>query len=65
MNECLSKIPARQRALLEYRYARRETIKEVAARTKQTANAIYQKLGRLRRALQQCIDGKVSAGDLA
>jgi RNA polymerase sigma-70 factor (ECF subfamily) len=63
MEECLQALPAKQRALLEDRYARRETIRQVAQRTGQSANALYQKLRRLRRALQECIDRKVARGD--
>ncbi len=52
---CLQRLPARQRDLLGLRYWRGMSIKEIANRLGQQANATYTSLSRIRKALERCI----------
>jgi len=53
--ECLSKLAASQRDLLNLRYGHNLSVKEVAARQGRQAGAVYTTLSRIRKALERCI----------
>ncbi|RMG35855.1 MAG: sigma-70 family RNA polymerase sigma factor [Planctomycetota bacterium] len=59
--ECLKKLRPRDRELIEQRYAPGATGKAVAERLGRPLNAVYQSLGRIRRALHECISRRLSA----
>jgi RNA polymerase sigma-70 factor (ECF subfamily) len=52
---CLQRLPQRQRDLLSLRYWRGLSVKEIAGRLGQQANATYTLLSRIRKALERCI----------
>lgn len=56
LEECLRKLPRRDRRLLRDCYADLATLKEVAARAGRTANSLYKWLDRVREGLLRCID---------
>jgi RNA polymerase sigma-70 factor (ECF subfamily) len=58
--DCLKKLPSRQRELLDARYAPGGSVKEIAERRGQSAGAISVTLSRIRKALANCIDAKIN-----
>lgn len=61
MVECLGKLRARDRELIEQRYAPGEKGKHLAEQIGRPANSVYQSLGRIRRVLMECIQRRLSA----
>lgn len=59
--ECLKKLRPRDRELIEQRYAPGTTGKALAERLGRPLNAVYQSLGRIRRALHECINRRLAA----
>lgn len=55
LQQCLSKLSQRDRALVEECYRSGVQIKEVADRMHRPVNAVYQSLSRIRRTLFECI----------
>ncbi len=66
LEECLGKLPARRRELLEELYASGQTVCEFAQRTGQTKTSLYQLVSRMRRSLSDCVHSRLAAqgGDL-
>jgi RNA polymerase sigma-70 factor (ECF subfamily) len=60
LNECLAKLPAHQRELVESRYAAGSSIGRLAAACGRTESAVSQSLYRIRTALSRCIRGQLS-----
>ena len=60
--QCLQRLSAKQRSLLERRYGRDESVHEIATRLEQSANAVAVTLFRLRKTLSACIRGAMSTG---
>ena len=59
---CVSRLRESDRRLLRQRYEQRDTtIRQVAAATGQTANALYKNLQRIRRQLYLCVDRKLAS----
>jgi RNA polymerase sigma-70 factor, ECF subfamily len=56
---CLSRLAADQRELLNQRYGRNLSVKEVAARQGRQAGAVYTMLSRIRKALERCIQNSL------
>lgn len=56
LQRCLEKLPANNRSLVLAAYEPGSTIDDLAARMGKNANALYQQLWRLRRALEQCVE---------
>jgi RNA polymerase sigma-70 factor, ECF subfamily len=52
---CLGRLAANQRELLNQRYGHNLSVKEVAARQGRQAGAVYTMLSRIRKALERCI----------
>ena len=59
--ECLAKLRAMDRKLIEQRYAPGEKGKHVAERMGRPANSVYQSLGRIRKFLMECIQRRLAA----
>lgn len=64
LQHCLQKLHARDRELIEKRYQPGITGKELAEALGRPANSVYQSLGRIRRALLECIERQLSAAEL-
>jgi RNA polymerase sigma-70 factor (ECF subfamily) len=56
LEQCLQKLPAAQRALVESRYMEGVSVNDLAARQGRAANAVSAQLYRVRRLLADCID---------
>ena len=61
LGECLAKLRAKDRKLIEQRYAPGEKGKHVAERMGRPANSVYQSLGRIRKILMECIQRRLAA----
>ena len=61
--ECVSQLSAPDRKLLEDCYTGPEPIHEVASRAGRSANAVYNALARIRRAVQECVRRRLSQED--
>lgn len=60
LSECLQKLPAHQRELVEARYAADGSVSRIAKSWGRTESAISQSLYRIRAALSRCIRGRLS-----
>ena len=58
--DCMKKLPAGDRELIELRYAGEETVLEIAQRTGRQSNTLYKALERIRRTLMKCIEDAVT-----
>ncbi len=56
LKECMEKLAAIDRRLIERRYASERSLAELAAETGRTSNALYKSMQRIRRTLLQCIE---------
>jgi len=55
LSQCLSKLPARDRQLVEQRYTEGATVQSVAHQLGRSTDSIYKALQRIRRTLGDCI----------
>jgi len=60
LDQCLQKLPSRDRELIRERYRPGTTGKEVASSLGRPQNAVYQSLGRIRRVLLECIQRRLA-----
>jgi RNA polymerase sigma-70 factor, ECF subfamily len=60
MRQCLETLPARQREMLRRRYGQGESVRALAASQGQAASALATALFRIRRALWNCIQQRLS-----
>jgi RNA polymerase sigma-70 factor (ECF subfamily) len=58
LDDCLGKLPAAQRSLVEAYYHERSDIATVAERSGRTVAATYKMLQRIRQALQLCVESQ-------
>lgn len=56
LEECLAKLPAAQRALVERRYSGGETVQAIAAKERKAPNAVAALLYRVRKLLADCVE---------
>lgn len=63
--ECMEKLRPRDRELIQQRYAPGERGKHVAEQMGRPVNSVYQSLGRIRRALLECIQRRLSTGGVS
>lgn len=63
LQQCLNKLPDASRRLVLMAYESGSTIDSLASRTGKKANALYQQLWRLRRALEQCVEETLKTGE--
>lgn len=61
LSVCLGKLRPQDRELMERRYAPGENGKSVAEDLGRPINAVYQSLGRIRRALLECVNRQLAA----
>ena len=59
--DCLKRLRAKDRELIEQRYAPGERGKHLAEQIGRPANSVYQSLGRIRRALLDCVEKQLTA----
>jgi RNA polymerase sigma-70 factor, ECF subfamily len=60
LDACMKKLPPRQHELVRRRYADGQKLKEIAAATRQSANALAAMLFRARRAILRCMKGRLA-----
>jgi len=60
--ECMTKLPDRDRNLIELRYAEGATTLSVAEATGRSTDAVYKALARIRRTLHDCIQRALGIG---
>jgi RNA polymerase sigma-70 factor (ECF subfamily) len=60
LHRCLGRVTASARELLQMRYGEGLTAIEVAARLCRTADAVYQALSRIHRALRECVEKELA-----
>lgn len=60
MRRCVDKLPADDKQLIQDRYARNVTSRELAAELGRPANSVYKAIQRIRRTLRVCIEKAVS-----
>lgn len=62
LEECLQKLPAEQRSLVEAYYYDRTDVESLAGRSGRTVAATYKMLQRIRQALQACVERQAEPG---
>ena len=62
LSDCLDKLRASDRQLIQKRYAPGATGDDVAHELGRPANSVYQSIGRVRRVLLECIRRRLAAG---
>ena len=60
LRHCLGKLKAKDRELIELRYASEGEAKDLAEQLGRPANSVYQSIGRIRKALQECVQRRVA-----
>jgi RNA polymerase sigma-70 factor (ECF subfamily) len=58
LDQCLEKLDARQRSLLDHRYSRGASLLDIASRCGRSPGAVQVALARVRQALLRCIEGE-------
>ncbi len=61
LEECLARLPEQQRKLLDHKYGRSESSREIADVFGQSESWVRTSLCRVRTALRQCIENKINA----
>jgi RNA polymerase sigma-70 factor (ECF subfamily) len=64
LDQCLGKLPADQRVLIEGYYQQRTPIEALARNTERSAEAVYKALQRIRAALRACIERSMQLGSV-
>jgi RNA polymerase sigma-70 factor (ECF subfamily) len=64
LEHCLDQLPEKSRQLLELRYERSLKIEQIAAELQATLDAIYQSLSRIRARLLDCVNRRLSTGEV-
>lgn len=62
LRDCLGRLPATQRRIVEEVYSGDRSMKEIAEGASQTPNAVYKLLRRIRAALYDCVERKPAPG---
>jgi RNA polymerase sigma-70 factor (ECF subfamily) len=65
LDDCIGKLPERQRELVRRRYAEQASVKSLAGEYGQTATALAVLLHRVRLALGRCVERSVAGGEVA
>lgn len=60
LDDCVAALPEKSRRMLSLRYEARQTVEEVAKATGQTFDGVTKALYRLRQALTDCVERKLS-----
>lgn len=61
--QCVESLPAKQRELIELRYASDMSISEVARQTSQAVKSLYKSLARVRLRLAECVRKRLALGE--
>jgi RNA polymerase sigma-70 factor (ECF subfamily) len=64
LQECVEKLPPKQRELLRLRYDEEKSIDAIAQTLQRSIDAVYKGLSRIRQTLHNCIDRALAVGDL-
>jgi RNA polymerase sigma-70 factor (ECF subfamily) len=62
LNDCMDRLNAARRELLDRRYLHGESIEQIAARLRKTPNVVSASLYRIRKALLGCIESRLATG---
>jgi RNA polymerase sigma-70 factor (ECF subfamily) len=62
LQTCLRKLPEAHRKVILLRYYEDQDIDEIAAKTNQTAGAVYRLLSRIRKLLNECVQQQITTG---
>ncbi|MAS95769.1 MAG: RNA polymerase subunit sigma-70 [Verrucomicrobiales bacterium] len=65
LRKCVSKLPEKQKELVELRYRPGASVQKIAADQGKTEGAISQALLRIRQALQQCVEKRLTSEGMA
>ncbi len=60
LSQCMQQLRPKDRELLQMRYASGSNGDKVAQQLKRPANSVYQSLGRIRRALMECVQHRLA-----
>jgi RNA polymerase sigma-70 factor (ECF subfamily) len=60
LDDCVAALPEKSRRMLSLRYEGRQSVEEVARATGQSFDAVTKALYRLRQALTECVERKLS-----
>jgi len=63
LDQCLGKLPAEQRGIVEAYYFRRRRIDTIAAETRRSVDSVYKALQRIRSMLRRCIEQAEQTGE--
>lgn len=63
LTDCLTRLPAKDRTLIELRYRGSHSIPQVAEQVNRTSSAVYKALSRIHERLLTCIRRKLAEGD--
>lgn len=63
LESCLERLPPKQRQLVEQRYSSGVTVSGLATQSGREVNAVSATLYRIRQALAECIQKKLTAGE--
>ena len=63
LRDCLKRLTVEQRDLIDAAYGRKPTIQEFARATGSAVQTLYNRLGRLRRQLLECVQHKLATED--
>jgi RNA polymerase sigma-70 factor (ECF subfamily) len=61
LEECLEKMPPKQRELIRRRYQAKTTTSQLAEQIGQSVHVLYKLLQRLRKSLLQCVENRLAA----
>ncbi len=63
LRECVDELPTNNRTLIQKYYFEQTPIEEISNDVGRTVDAIYKALQRLRSALMECVNGKLSTAE--
>ncbi len=64
LDDCVDKLPDKERRLIEVRYGGQRTVREMAASNGASEHTLYKALERIRRALFDCVTRTLAAGEV-
>ena len=64
LQECVEKLPRKQREILRLRYDEGKSVKAIAETLSRSVDAVYKGLSRIRQTLHDCINRGIAVGDL-
>ncbi len=61
LGDCMGRLPGPRRELMDLRYLHGETVEQIAKRLRKATNVVAASLYRIRKALLECIESRLSA----